>query len=64
MKANGKTICNMDEVLKLGQIKVDTKVSMLMEESMELAAINGTMAVSILVIGAKIRLAESGYIPG
>jgi len=55
MKANGKTICNMDEVLKLGQIKVDTKVSMLMEESMESAAINGTMAVSILVIGAKIR---------
>lgn len=64
MKANGKMICNMDEVLKLGQIKVDTKVSMLMEESMELAAINGTMAVSILVIGAKIRLAELGYIPG
>jgi len=55
MKANGKTICNMDEVLKLGQIKVDTKVSMLMEESMELAAINGTMVVSILVIGAKIK---------
>jgi len=55
MKANGKMICNMDEVLKLGQIKVDTKVSMLMEESMELEAINGTMAVSILVIGAKIR---------
>ena len=55
MRVNGKTTYNMVRVLKPGLIKVDTKVNMLLDESMVLEATNGTMEVNIQVTGAKIK---------
>jgi hypothetical protein len=55
MRVNGKTTYNMVRVLKPGRTKVDTKVNMLLDESMVLEAINGTMGANIRVTGAKIK---------
>lgn len=54
-KVNGKMICNMAEVLKLGLMDQNMMVTMLSEESMELEHINGMMDHNILVTGKKIR---------
>ena len=55
MRVNGKMTYNMVRVLKPGRIKVDTKVNMLLDESMVLEATNGTMEANIQVTGAKIK---------
>jgi hypothetical protein len=49
-------IYNMEKALRLGLIKVDTKVTMHTEESMVLVVTNGMMAVSTLVIGERTKL--------
>jgi hypothetical protein len=55
-KVSGKMIYNMEKALRLGLIKVDTKVTMHTEESMVLVVTNGMMAVSTLVIGERTKL--------
>jgi hypothetical protein len=55
MKANGKMIFSMVRALKLGLIRVNTKVSTLLEGSMGLERISGTTGANILAIGEKIK---------
>ncbi len=64
MKESGRMIFNMAKELKLGQMVLDTKVTMGLVESMESVLINGMMVRNTQEIGKKTKLAESVYIHG
>jgi hypothetical protein len=64
IKGIGKTILNMDLVLKLGQMGINIKVNMLLERKMDRAIIFGTMEVIIKEIGLIIKLKVLVYMYG
>ena len=64
MKENGKMICSMVEVLKLGPINPDMKATMLTVASTVSAVISGTTAANTQVIGARTRSAAWVYTRG
>lgn len=64
MKENGRMIFNMEKELKRGQMDLDMKENMHLEENMEQGHINGMTVQNILEIGKKIRYLVSVFIHG
>jgi len=64
MRENGRMICNMVRESKLGMIRVNTSVNMLVEPKMELAAMCGQTLVRIMDNGRKIKFKELEFILG
>ena len=55
MKETGKMICNMDTVLKHGQMDQGMKVTIRMEKNMEWGPTHGVMVLNMWAIGMIIK---------
>ena len=64
MRVNGRMICSMERVLRLGLMGQGMRETMPSGENMASALINGMMDLNTQVIGRKTRLVGLGFIHG